>query len=535
MVAAARGGGIVFVGKLFAWGARLALAVLLARILKADQYGLYNLALTVATVAASFPTLGLDAAIVRYTAVFASRRDVASVLGTLQLGIGVPAVLSIIVAIGVALAAEPIANGLMHEPRLAPLLIIASFLIPAIVLSRQLAATLQGFKRIEYTVLAEQFSQPTVRFVILLIFALLGLTAAYAILASALAALAVTVMLLILVHRTFPLYGASREAKRDPRELMRFSLPVFFSNVVTTLGHNLQTIFLGVLSTVENVGIFAVASHLNLIGSVFQHSVVAASMPLFAESQDRGDRRALEHLYQVTSKWSLSLNLPFFIMILAYPQALLAVFGSEFSAGAAVLVILAWANLINAATGTSGAVLDMTGHTRVKLLNASVAVVLALGLNLLLIPRFGIVGAAIAALASNAAANVLRLIEVYLLERVSPYNRTYLKPIAAGGIAYLASLATGYAAQAAGPIAQVVVALAVLFATYAVVLARLGLDPDDHRVLDRVKGKLLRRRRRRGPDSRNDSDPDHPPTADASGDRTTAVAARSVREGAARG
>ena len=116
VVAAARGGGIVFVGKLFAWGTRLALAVLLARVLKADQYGLYNLALTVATVAASFPTLGLDAAIVRYTAVFANRRDVASVLGTLQLGIGVPAVLSVLVAIGVALAADPIANGLMHEP-----------------------------------------------------------------------------------------------------------------------------------------------------------------------------------------------------------------------------------------------------------------------------------------------------------------------------------------------------------------------------------------------------------------------------------
>ena len=497
VVVAARGGGIVFVGKLFAWGTRFALAVLLARILKADEYGLYNLALTVATVAASFPTLGLDAAIVRYTAVFASRKDHGSVLGTLQLGIGVPAVLSVIAAIGVMLASGPIATDLMHEPGLAPLLVIVSLMIPATVLNRQLAATLQGFKRIEYSVLAEQFSQPMVRLVILLVFALLGLTAAHAIVASTVAALVVTVMLLVLVHRVFPLRGVVRETKRHPGELLRFSLPVFFSNVVTTLGHNMQTIFLGVLGTASQVGIFSVATHLNLIGSVFQSSVVSASMPLFAESQDRGDRRTLEHLYQVTSKWSLALNLPFFLMVLAFPQALLAIFGSEFNEGAAALVVLAWANLINAATGTSGAVLDMTGHTRVKLLNSTVAIGLAIGLNFLLIPVFGLVGAAFAALASQGAVNLLRLAEVGIMERVSPYNRTFLKPIAAGLAAYAASLLAGYLAQGTGPIVQVVAGLGALFLTYGLVLVRLGLDDEDRLVLDRVKGRLLRRNRHR--------------------------------------
>ena len=56
ILVAAKGGGIAFLGRVFAWGARLVLAVLLAHTLDADGYGLYNLALIIATVVASFPS-----------------------------------------------------------------------------------------------------------------------------------------------------------------------------------------------------------------------------------------------------------------------------------------------------------------------------------------------------------------------------------------------------------------------------------------------------------------------------------------------
>ena len=51
------------------------------------------------------------------------------------------------------------------------------------------------------------------------------------------------------------------------------------------------------------------------------------------------------------------------------------------------LAILAGANLVNAATGMSGAVLDMTGHTLLKLINTPIAFGVAVGLNILLVPR----------------------------------------------------------------------------------------------------------------------------------------------------
>ncbi|MDQ2675069.1 MAG: oligosaccharide flippase family protein, partial [Chloroflexota bacterium] len=82
--AAARAGGIVFVGKLFTWGMRLVLAVLLARLLGASDYGLYTIALSVVAVASALSVFGLDAAMIRFVAIAVARGDEARARGTAQ-------------------------------------------------------------------------------------------------------------------------------------------------------------------------------------------------------------------------------------------------------------------------------------------------------------------------------------------------------------------------------------------------------------------------------------------------------------------
>ena len=87
VVLAAKGGGIVFGGRLFVWAARFGLAVLLARLLGADLYGIYNIALSIATLGAAFAVIGLDSALIRYMAVYSRRGDRAGLLGTLRVGL----------------------------------------------------------------------------------------------------------------------------------------------------------------------------------------------------------------------------------------------------------------------------------------------------------------------------------------------------------------------------------------------------------------------------------------------------------------
>jgi O-antigen/teichoic acid export membrane protein len=513
---AAKGGGVVFLGRMFAWGSRFVIAIFLARLLGAEEYGLLSLALATVTIVSSFAILGLDAALVRFTAIFAGRGDRSSLLGTLQLGIGAPAAVGLVLGAGVLVLADPIAILVFDEPALAPVLRVSAILVPVLVTNAVLAATLQGLRHIQYAVVAEQFSQQILRFGFLLAFLLVGLTAFWSMLASALAGIGVTLILAYFTLRVLPKGLSGTTPNREPRMILSFSIPVWMSNVVTTLGHTVQITLLGALSTSSAVGIFAIAGNVTMLGTMFHTAVVTSSMPLFARLQDVKDRVAIEHLYRTTSKWTLAANLPLFLFLVLFPSQTLAVFGSEFREGSVALSIMAWGGLVNAATGTSGVLLDMSGHTRLKLLNSTVAVGSGIGLSVVLIPPFGLVGAAVASAAPLIIVNLMRLVEVAVLIRVTPYDRSYVKPLVASALAAAAAVAVTIAI-AIDPVLEAAVGFAVIASVYVAATARLGLTADDRAILHRAW-----RRFRRTPAGRSKADPAAPadptdPTAEGSG------------------
>jgi O-antigen/teichoic acid export membrane protein len=512
---AAKGGGVVFAGKLFAWGTRLGIALILTNVMGAAGVGLYELAFTTATIATSFAVLGLDSAVIRWVSMFQHREDRAGLLGVVVVGVGLPGLVSLAIGVALILFPGPIAEQVLNQPTAAPLLPIAGFLVPFMVLNRQLGAALQGLKRIEYAVVAEQFSQPPIRLAILmLILVAVGLNPINALAAATIAAGAATAILVFYVVRFARLRGKPRPIRRETRDLMLFSLPIWFSNIVVTVGKNLQVLLLSALDSLRSVGIFAIAIHVNLLASLFHTSVVQSSLAVFAELNDRGDHAGLGHLYQTTSKWTFSLNLPLFLVIVLFPEALLAIFGSDFVAGAPALVILGLEALTNSATGTSGSLLDMTGHTRVKLVNSTVAVGASLVLNLLLIPPLGLIGAATAALGATLLVNALRIGQVWYLLRLLPYDRSFVKPLVAGLLALGVGYGVGLALTDVPPLVRLIVGGAAVVGTYTVAIIRLGLTSDDRMILERAWRKV-RRKGRGGADEaidgRVDGAPDDAP------------------------
>ena len=305
---------------------------MLARLLGADGYGLYNLAISVATLVAIIPPLGLDTALVRFTAVKAHRIDWAVIRANVWFVLKVSIALSILVGVALVAFRDPIAIDLFHEPRLVPLLVISAVIVPTMVLNIQLGAALQGAGRLDLGVLAEQFAQPVLRAVLIGILAVIGLTVPEALLVWAIASFAATALLLLFLNRIIHLRERTVGTRAQAGELLRFSIPVFLSKVISKAGTSFQTILLGILTTANAVGIFAVASNVNLIGNLFHTSLVSAAMPLFARSQDRGDIQGLQRLYRTTSKWSFSFNLPIFLVLVMFPRQILAVFGPEFQA-----------------------------------------------------------------------------------------------------------------------------------------------------------------------------------------------------------
>jgi O-antigen/teichoic acid export membrane protein len=199
----------------------------------------------------------------------------------------------------------------------------------------------------------------------------------------------------------------------------------------------------------------------------------------------------MERMYQTTARWTFTLNFPLFLIILMFPGQILSIFGSSYVDGTTALIILAWADLAKTGTGICGAVLDMTGRTRLKLVNAVIMSALMVGLNVLFIPRWGVIGAAIATLTAVAADNLLRLIEVYILFRLLPYNLSFLKPITAGLVAVGTALLLGRLLPAEASLVYTAVGAIVLLVVYTGVILLLGLSEEDRTVLARLRVRVM--------------------------------------------
>jgi O-antigen/teichoic acid export membrane protein len=206
ILTAAKGGGIAFAGRLFQYGGRFIIGISLARFLGAEQFGLCNLALSAATIAAGLALLGLPSAMVRYVSLFVSRRDTARLWGTLQTGLGLIAIVSAMTGIGLFVLADPIAEQLFHEPRLAPLLRVISLAVPFLALNNVTAAVTRGFKKMQYSVIGQNISQPAIRLTLIIALAItVGLNVKRALAAFGVTVAIVFVMLLYFLNKLFSL------------------------------------------------------------------------------------------------------------------------------------------------------------------------------------------------------------------------------------------------------------------------------------------------------------------------------------------
>ncbi len=510
VLTAAKGGVILFVGNAFSFAGRFMLGILLARLLNADQFGLYNLSESAIVIFAGLASFGMGLAMVRYVALFHSRRDSKGLWGTLQIGLGLPAILSLPVSIALFALATPIAEGLFHEPRLAPLLKLSSIAVPFFALSNIMAAATQGFKKMQYTIIAQHISYSIIKLILIGVLAITGLSVARAVGAHVVTIVIVCVMLLYFLNRLFSLKRPLSMGRRDIKGLINFALPVYLSNLIFTFRSNLQLLLLGTMQSVTSVGIFAVADRVTTVSTMVNNSMFVTSLPIVSELADRESKVQLGSFYKTMTKWIFALNLPLFLIIVIFANPILSIFGEDYVDGVTVLAILAGARLVDAGLGMAGALVDMTGHTRIKMGNSIVATSLMFGLSFLLIPSWGMVGAASVVLAETTIVGLACVTEVFILLRLLPYDANFVKPVIAGVMAASAALAMNKFLPAEASLASLVIDAAMLSVVYAGAILLLGLSQEDRLVLallrERVGSKLSRRQPRPSGESRREAE-----------------------------
>lgn len=475
----AKGGGITFVGKLFLNVLRFATALLLARILGADQLGLYSLSLSALNIAMGLALFGLDAAIIRFIAVMAGRKDEEGLWGVVQIGMGLSFILSALLGTALYAFSFVIAERVFHDLRLAPLLQLASVFVPLMVVNDQLFNALRGFKKFNESVIAQYIYQPITRLLMIGLLAIIGLNAQYAVATYGLATVTASIVMFFSLNKRFSLKRTIKVAPKLVKEMLVFAVPVWLSGLMVQFQGNIQTLFIGTMNTIAGVGIFSVASQITMVSGEFSSSINTTSKPVIAELHDRNDISQMEHIYQLANKWVVMVQIPIFLFMVIFPKPILSLFGEGYADGATALIILAVASFIKVSTGMGGIIIDMAGYTKLKLFNSLIRLALYIVLDYFLIPRWGLIGASMAVLVGEGSVNLLRLVQVYVLFRILPFNMTFMKPLIATG----ASLASVFLIGAWLPgdmnLVNAAIDTTVMFVVYGVVLLMLGLTVEE--------------------------------------------------------
>src|SRR6266540_4284554 len=453
----ATGGGAVFAGGWVSYALSLAFNILVARRLNADRFGAFTIGMSLAVLLAHIAPLGLNQAVVRYVAIYRGQQDEARIRGTIALGLRVTAVAGVVLGLVMLLAAPLLAERVFHDPSLTLTIRVLALSVPLTGLGELLLSAMRAYTRVVLPVLIRSFAAP-------------GLRAA--------------------ARHILP--GRAAGSLPPPTaEIVRFSWPMAFNRVLMGSTNNAEVFLLGALAGAGKVALFAAARRFTIVANAIFIAFGTIFSPMVSDLDAAEQHDHLARLYKAVSRWIFTIGVPVFLVQILFGEALLSTFGKGFGEGRVALTLLACGQLANYASGASSNVLTMTGRSRANLVFTVAHLVVTVALNLLLIPPFGLLGAAVANAVAITSVNAALTWWVYRESGMHPYNRGWLKPLGAGlGTAAVVLVGRGLLPDGSvGALAGLVL----LGVAYLGLLALLGIDAEDRLVLRELAGRARRR------------------------------------------
>ncbi|KIU28265.1 hypothetical protein SR41_08700 [Sphingomonas melonis] len=384
-------------------------SVLLARLLGAAGYGTYSYVLAWLEILKIPVAYGLPILVQREVAVYAARQDWPLVRGLFtRLNQFIIAMSAFIIGLAVITATFGIA-GLFEDAIERRTLFIALVSLPIAAFSAIRAATLNGLHLIGKAAFPDQIVRPSTTIVAIGILWLLGarLTAETAMIAQVTGITCAFGLGVLFLWRALPAGFAALPARFETRTWARAMGPFLLHGASYVVWASLAVVMLGWYRSPAEVGVYRAAALAAGLSIFPITAFVATVSPLVARLYAEGDTARIQ---KVVSTTTLAMFAFGFCGVAGYALIghwLLAfVFGPEFDSGYWPLVIIAGGNWVFSGIWSVGVLLDMSGNQRFPAMAYMGALVVNLVLGVVLIPRLGLIGAAISTAGSWALAHM---------------------------------------------------------------------------------------------------------------------------------
>jgi O-antigen/teichoic acid export membrane protein len=173
----------------------------------------------------------------------------------------------------------------------------------------------------------------------------------------------------------------------------------------------------------REAAIYTAATRFVVLGQLGSQAVSLAVQPKFAELLAGHDLDSTQRVYKISTGWVMAVTWPIHLLVAVLSPVILLLFGTGYDQGKWVVVILAGAMLVATGCGMVSMLLVMAGRTAANLTNVVIALISNVVLNLILIPRLGIIGAAIAWAVSIVLSNLAPLLQIRASLKMHPFGR----------------------------------------------------------------------------------------------------------------
>jgi O-antigen/teichoic acid export membrane protein len=407
----ARHGALGLAGALTAGAGGFALTVTVGRTLDENDTGLFFTCVAVFTILTTVLLLGADTGLVRELSSLRATGRRCEVPVAFRVAARPVLAVSAVVAAGGLVIAGPVARAAVPAADAAELALALRVLAPFLVLSTASALLLNGAARglgsMRSFTLVQQVLLPAGRPVaVLAAVVLLGPSPVRALAAWALPLVLAVAVAVVDVRRRMRAVAADArahaadapatdvDAREVSRRFWRLTAPRGLAATFEVVIVWADVVLVTVLRGPAEAGIYAAASRFVTSGTLAMQAIRLAIGPVLAGSFGRGDLAEAERVHRFSTVGAILSTWPVYLTVALFAPGVLSLLGPGFGAAAPALSVLAVAMLAVVATGNANTVLNMAGRSSWAARNTGRAAALMLALDLLLVPRFGIVGAA---------------------------------------------------------------------------------------------------------------------------------------------
>ena len=419
----------VFISQIITLAAGFLLSVILGRFLGAAPFGLFTMTLTIYMIASLVGGIGIPAAIVKYVAEFKENKEKLNIF--VSCGVINSAIFGAIIG-SVLFALSGMLAGIFNMPELTDLIKIVAFALPFLVVNNTLLGLLNGLREMKsYSLRAVIRSALLLGFTILLIGIGFGIKGA--ILALLLSEVG-TLFLLIFISRNF-FHFVIQDYVKTTKDVVKFGSQLFLASAIYLVNTRADMLLVGYFLMDKDVGIYAIAVAFASVFQMIPGTISTVTYPMMSEYNNKGMHQANKLLINKTMKYVLiASSIVGILIIFSAHDIIFWLLGPEFLPAVMPLTILIFIMLFFGSLAATSSAFSAAGRPDISFKLNLMRLVPNIALDILLIPRLGITGAAIATAVSLFIGGILGIHFRYTILKVRIDVKLYpqvLIPIAA--------------------------------------------------------------------------------------------------------